>query len=58
VYLDEIGEFDKMNRVYAQYFRDVKPTRTTVQPAAPVERVADDQQRWPKLEEISLIAVR
>ena len=58
VYLDEIGEFDKMNGVYAQYFRDVKPTRTTVQPAAPVERVADDEQRWPKLEEISLIAVR
>lgn len=31
VHLADIGEFDRYNEVYAQYFSGVKPARTTVQ---------------------------
>jgi 2-iminobutanoate/2-iminopropanoate deaminase len=58
VYLDNLDEFGKMNAVYAEYFRNVKPTRTTVQPLPPTERIADGRGRYPKLEEISLVAVK
>lgn len=59
VYLDDIEDFARMNRVYAQYFpAQAPPARTTVQPAAPVERKPDAEQRWPALEQISLVAVR
>jgi hypothetical protein len=47
-----------MNRVYGQYFTLPKPTRTTVQPFPSVERNPDAEDRWPKLEEVSLVAVK
>lgn len=31
VHLSDIAEFDRYNRVYAEYFPNVKPARTTVQ---------------------------
>lgn len=31
VFLSDINEFDRYNKVYAQYFSDIKPARTTVQ---------------------------
>jgi len=37
VYLDDINDFAKMNAVYATFFTTLKPTRTTVQPAAPAK---------------------
>ncbi|MDX1980827.1 MAG: RidA family protein [Bryobacteraceae bacterium] len=58
VYLDQLDEFAKMNGIYAQYFTGIKPTRTTVQPTASVSRKANDKGQWPKLEEISLVAVK
>lgn len=59
VYLDDIADFGRMNRVYAQYFTaGAYPTRTTVQPLPPVERKPDDEDRWPMLEQVSLVAVR
>jgi len=59
VYLDDIADFPRMNRVYAQYFTPgAFPTRTTVQPLPPVERKPDAEDRWPMLEQISLIAVK
>jgi enamine deaminase RidA (YjgF/YER057c/UK114 family) len=58
VYLDNIEDFPKMNRVYARFFSSAPPTRATVSPLPPVERKKDDQDRWPKLEEISVIAVK
>jgi enamine deaminase RidA (YjgF/YER057c/UK114 family) len=58
VYLDNIDDFPRMNRVYAQYFSGTLPTRTTVEQRAPVERKAGEEDRWPTLEEIALIAVR
>jgi len=58
VYLDNVEDFARMNRVYATYFKRPFPTRTTVQPQTPVERKQGDDDRWPMLEQISLIAVR
>ncbi|MBI3680548.1 MAG: RidA family protein [Acidobacteria bacterium] len=59
VYLDTIDEFAKMNGIYAKYFpSNIPPTRTTVSPLAPVERVYSASGHFPKLEEISVIAVR
>ncbi|MGC8794857.1 MAG: RidA family protein, partial [Bryobacteraceae bacterium] len=59
VYLDDMADFERMNRVYAQYFAaGAYPTRTTVQPMPPLERMPDAEGRWPMLEQVSLIAVR
>jgi enamine deaminase RidA (YjgF/YER057c/UK114 family) len=58
VYLDTIDEFAHMNGVYGKYFGTAPPTRTTVAPLAPVERKATASGHWPKLEEISIVAVK
>ncbi len=58
VYLDNIDDFSKMNGVYGKYFKDAPPTRTTVCPLPPVERKLDPAGLSPKLEEISIIAVK
>jgi 2-iminobutanoate/2-iminopropanoate deaminase len=58
VYIDDIGEFTRMNKVYAEYFGKVPPTRTTLQTVPSVERKANANERWPTLEQISLIAVK
>jgi reactive intermediate/imine deaminase len=41
VYLDDIADFAAMNKIYAEYFGKVPPTRTTVQP-------------WKRVSELSL----
>jgi reactive intermediate/imine deaminase len=58
VYLDNIDDFPKMNRVYAKYFPDMYPTRTTVSPLAPIDRTPKDEDTFPGLEQISLVAVK
>lgn len=58
VYLDDMDDFGKMNEVYARYFAAAPPARTTVQQSRSVDRKAGDGDRWPALEQISLIAVR
>ena len=59
VYLDNIDDFARMNAVYARYFTaGPPPARTTVAPIAPVERKPTPDGHFPKLEEISLIAVQ
>jgi len=58
VYLDDIGEFPRMNRVYAQYFPDGFPTRTTVAPIAPIDRTPANEDTYPAIEQISLVAVK
>lgn len=58
VYLDSIDDFARMNRIYAQYFTGGPPARTTVQPAPSVERKPDAEDRWPALEQVSLVAVK
>lgn len=58
VYLDNIDDFPKMNRVYAQYFPEMFPTRTTVAPLAPIDRTPKNEDTFPGLEQISLVAVK
>jgi reactive intermediate/imine deaminase len=59
VYLDDINDFAGMNRIYAQYFPNVKPTRTTVEQARPLpNRGPENDDVYPMLEQVSLIAVR
>jgi len=58
VYLDDISDFQAMNKIYAQYLKAPYPARTTIQQIAPVERKVDEEGEYPALEQISLIAVR
>jgi 2-iminobutanoate/2-iminopropanoate deaminase len=58
VYLDNIDEFARMNKIYAQYFSATPPTRTTIQQATSVERKANANDVWPTFEQVSLIAVK
>ena len=58
VYLDNIDDFQKMNRVYAQYFPQIFPTRTTVAPLPPIDRQPTGEDTFPALEQISVVAVR
>jgi len=58
VYLDDMQDFPKMNRIYAMYVKEPMPVRATVQQVSPRERKPDDREQWPTLEQISLIAVK
>jgi reactive intermediate/imine deaminase len=58
VYLDDINDFARMNRIYAQYFSDMPPARTTVAQLAPTDRTPRNEDTYPGLEQISLIAVK
>ena len=58
VYLDDINDFPRMNRIYAQYFPDAPPARTTVAQVAPTDRKPRNEDTYPSLEQISLIAVK
>jgi enamine deaminase RidA (YjgF/YER057c/UK114 family) len=58
VYLDDMNDFAEMNKAYAEYFSSTPPTRTTVQQYPPGERKGDERDRWPTLEQISIIAVK
>lgn len=57
VYLDNLSDTPAFDEVYAQYFGNAMPARTTVQQIAPTERKADEQDHFPGLEQVSLIAV-
>lgn len=58
VYLDNIDDFPKMNRIYAQYYPEIFPTRTTVAPLAPIDRTPRNEDTFPGLEQISIVAVQ
>jgi len=58
VYLDNIDDFTQMNGIYAEYFPNAPPARTTIQQLAPGKRQPDAKGRWPTLEQISIIAVK
>ncbi len=58
VYLDNIDDFARMNGVYAEYFGNAPPARTTVQQIAPGPRSEDAKGHFPGLEQISIIAVK
>jgi reactive intermediate/imine deaminase len=58
VYLDDMNDFARMNRIYAQYFPGTPPARTTLAQLAPVDRTPRNEDTFPGLEQISLIAVK
>jgi len=58
VYLDDLSDLSAFDGVYAQYFGSTLPARTTVQQIAPAERKTDNDDHFPGLEQVSLIAVR
>jgi 2-iminobutanoate/2-iminopropanoate deaminase len=58
VYLDDMNDSARFERVYQQYFAATPPSRTTIAPVAPADRTPRNQDTFPGLEQISLIAVR
>jgi reactive intermediate/imine deaminase len=58
VYLDDLSDLSAFDDVYAEYFGDKLPARTTIQQIAPTERKPDKEDQFPGLEQVSLIAVR
>jgi enamine deaminase RidA (YjgF/YER057c/UK114 family) len=58
VYLDDLSDLKIFDEVYGQYFGPVLPARTTVQQISPTERKADNEDHYPGLEQVSLVAVR
>ena len=58
VYLDDLADLPAFDVVYGQYFGPIMPANTTVQQIAPAERKADENDNYPDLEQVSLIAVR
>jgi reactive intermediate/imine deaminase len=58
VYLDNLEEFQTMNKIYAKYFKDRPPARTTVQQVKSVDRSPNSEGVYPEIEQISLIAFR
>jgi enamine deaminase RidA (YjgF/YER057c/UK114 family) len=58
VYLDDLTDLAAFQKVYGEYFGAIPPSQTTVQQVQPAERKADEGERYPDLEQVSLIAVR
>jgi reactive intermediate/imine deaminase len=58
VYLDDLRDMSAFDEVYSQYFGPVPPSRTTIQQIAPTMRQPDQNDHFPGLEQVSLIAVR
>lgn len=58
VYLDDLSDQKSFDQVYEEYFGPVMPARTIVQQIAPTERKADEEDHFPGLEQVSLIAIR
>jgi len=58
VYLDDLSDVRTFDEVYVQYFSGVLPARTTIEQVAPAERKPDQQDHYPDLEQVSLIAIR
>jgi 2-iminobutanoate/2-iminopropanoate deaminase len=58
VYLDNVDEFQTMNKIYAKYFKEPLPARTTIQQVRSVDRTPTSEGIYPEIEQISLIAVR
>ena len=58
VYLDDLSELPVFEKVYREYFKGTLPSQTTVQQIPPAQRKPDEEERYPDLEQVSLIAVR
>jgi len=58
VYLDDLADLPAFEKVYAKYLKGKLPAQTTVQQIQPTERKANEEEQFPDLEQMSLIAVR
>jgi reactive intermediate/imine deaminase len=58
IYLDELKDAPLFAKVYKKYFKATLPAQTTVQQLPPAERKPDEEEHYPDLEQVSLIAVR
>ncbi len=58
VYLDNLEDVPAFGEVFGKYFQSVLPVQTTIQQIAPQDRSPDKDERYPDLEQVSLIAVR
>jgi len=58
IYLDDLQDVSLFGKVYKRYFKATLPSQTTVQQLLPAERKPDEQEHYPDLEQVSLIAVR
>jgi enamine deaminase RidA (YjgF/YER057c/UK114 family) len=57
IYLDDVQDLAQFADVYKRYFKGPLPSQTVVQQIAPADRKADQDDRYPDLEQVSLIAV-
>ncbi len=58
VYVDDMDDLARLDRVYATYFPERPPARTVVAQVPPMPRTTRDDGTFAALEQISLIAVR
>jgi 2-iminobutanoate/2-iminopropanoate deaminase len=58
VYLDDLSDLPVFEKVYRKYFKGIPPSQTTVKQIPPSERKPDEEEQYPDLEQVSLIAVR
>lgn len=58
VYLDDLIDLAAFEKVYKKYFPGTPPARATVQQLPPADRKANEEEEYPDLEQMSLIAVR
>ena len=49
VYLDDLSEFQAMNKIYSRFLREPFPARTTIQQLPPTARSPDEEGRYPPL---------
>src|SRR5579863_205205 len=58
VYLDNLSDSDAFDKVYAEYFKGTLPAQSIVQQIPSADRAPDSQDRYPDLEQMSLVAIR
>jgi 2-iminobutanoate/2-iminopropanoate deaminase len=58
VYLDNLADLPAWEKVYGKYFKGKLPAQTTLQQIQPTERKPNEEEQYPDLEQMSLIAVR
>lgn len=58
IYLDDVSDQRAFEQVYTQYFAKTAPATSVIQQIAPTERKPDNEDHFPGLEQVSLIAIR
>jgi 2-iminobutanoate/2-iminopropanoate deaminase len=58
VYLDDLADSPLFEKVYRKFFTAIPPARVNVQQIAPGDRKPNENEQYPDLEQMSLIAVR